>query len=151
MGKTGNLLFTSVMLTTLLLLTGCTRNVTEENHYHENGATVFVDYVTAYKEDWSIYGTPGVMGCYMYQTFKFPEITKSVLDNGFVLAFLIDDSTVDGRDNILPFILPYNGGVTENIRYDYEEGKLTIIIESTDFMTYSRTGSLIFKVCILYP
>lgn len=149
MGKMRKFLCTAIMASTLPLLTGCIKGDIEEYYYE--GSTVFVDYVIAPENAWYAHGTPRKEGSYMFQTFSFPEITTQVLEDGFVLVFMVDQSIPNGRDNILPFILPYNDRSTENIRYDYEKGKLTVIIESSDFVNYPRTGPLLFKICIMYP
>jgi hypothetical protein len=51
-------------------------------------------------------------------------------------------------------VLPYynndlSGELTENVRYECENGILTIIIESSDFSSAPRDRDMKFKVCIL--
>lgn len=136
----------SVMsLLTILILYGCTIN---ENHY---GAKIETIYITANYDDWDVTNIrSGNEGHYMFQEFSFPEINQSVLDDGAVLVYYIDNAD---RDNILPLVLPYENGLgielTENIRYECENGILTIIIESSDFSSAARNSDMQFKVCIL--
>lgn len=134
-----------------LLLSGCTFH----EHYDtyevvQQGTDMFVDYVEAKGNEWILSGTEGQPGCYVYQEFKFPEITQNVLENGAVLVYLVDS---DDRDNILPYVFPVDNGyelIMQNIRFDVEKGILTIIIEWQDFKKYIQ-GDYEFKVCILQP
>jgi hypothetical protein len=137
----------SVMsLLTLFIFYGCTIN---ENHYGPKMETINI---IAYQRDWSYTAIrSGNKGHYMYQEFSFPEINNDVLNDGAVLVYLIDDAK---RDNILPLVLPYynndlSGELTENVRYECENGILTIIIESSDFSSAPRDRDMKFKVCIL--
>lgn len=134
-----------------LLLSGCTFH----EHYDtyevvQQGTDMFVDYIEAKGNDWILSGTEGQPGCYVYQEFRFDEITQNVLDKGAVLVYLID---ADGRDNILPYVFPVDNGyelIMQNIRFDVEKGILTIVIEWQDFKKYNQ-GDYEFKVCILQP
>lgn len=134
-----------------LLLSGCTFH----EHYDtyeviEQGTDMFVDYIEAKGNDWIPSGTEGQPGFYVYQEFRFDEITQNVLDKGAVLVYLID---ADGRDNILPYVFPVDNGyelIMQNIRFDVEKGILTIVIEWQDFKKYNQ-GDYEFKVCILQP
>ena len=134
-----------------LLLSGCTFH----EHYDtyevvQQGTDMFVDYIDAKGQDWKLSGTEGQPGCYVYQEFRFDEITDAVLENGAVLVYLVD---ADGRDNILPYVFPVDNGqelIMQNIRFDVEKGILTIVIEWQDFFKYTQ-GDYRFKVCILQP
>lgn len=118
---------------------------------YEVGVDMEVIYIDAKKNNWQISGKEGEEGCYQFQEFKFPEITNAVLNEGAVLVYYIDK---DGRDNMLPLVLPYDEGretVIETIRFDCEKGYLTLIIESSDFMAVPSSRDIRFKVCILKP
>lgn len=148
------------------MLSSCTkRYVTEEyiteEYYVTQGATLVPVKLCAKANNWQINGTEGIQGCYMFQTFQMPEIDQSVIDAGAVLAYQVEylDNGAP-RLNQMPFLLPYDGeygAVYENIRYDteYDEkaktGYLTIIIESSDFMAYPRTGDMDFKITVVKP
>ena len=63
---------------------------------------------------------------------------------------MVDDA---GRDNILPYVYPVDNGkelIMQNIRYEVENGILTLVIEWQDFRRYIQ-GDYQFKVCILQP
>lgn len=150
----------------IAMLSSCTkRYVTEEyvteEYYVTQGATLIPVKLRAMANKWQINGTEGIQGCYMFQTFEMPEIDESVIDAGAVLAYQVEylDNGA-ARLNQMPFLLPYDGDygtVYENIRYDteYDEkaktGYLTIIIESTDYMAYPRTGDMDFKITVVKP
>ena len=134
-----------------LLLSGCDRHETYETYeIVKEGTDMFVDYVTAKGNEWLDSGTESQPGFYVYQEFKFPEVTTEVLEKGAVLVYLVD---ADGRDNILPYVFPVDNGhelIMQNIRYDVEAGKVTMAIEWQDFRKYNQ-GDYEFKVCILKP
>ncbi|MBO5932271.1 MAG: hypothetical protein J6Q19_00910, partial [Bacteroidaceae bacterium] len=117
----------------------------------EVGVDMEVIYIDAKRNNWQISGKGGEEGCYQFQEFNFPEITNAVLNEGAVLVYYIDK---EGRDNMLPLVLPYDEGretVIETIRFDCEKGYLTLIIESSDFMAVPSSRDIRFKVCILKP
>ncbi len=113
------------------------------------GVEMFTDYIDAMGRDWKIDGAEGKPGCYVYQEFKFPEVNKAVLDKGAVLVYLVDAS---GRDNILPYVYPVKNEsgqkLMQNIRFDVDEGMITLVVEWEDFKIY-RLDDFRFKVCIL--
>lgn len=142
--------FIPVILGTLLLC-GCDVYKTYETYeVVKQGTDMFVDYIDAKGNKWERSGIEGNPGFYVYQEYRFDEITDDVLDKGAVLVYLVD---ADGRDNILPYVFPVDNGhelIMQNIRYDVEKGILTIIIEWQDFKKYEQ-GDYRFKVCILQP
>lgn len=142
--------FIPVVLGTLMLC-GCDVYRTYETYeVVKQGTDMFVDYIDAKGDKWERSGIEGNPGFYVYQEYRFNEITDDVLDKGAVLVYLVD---ADGRDNILPYVFPVDNGhelIMQNIRYDVEKGILTIIIEWQDFKKYEQ-GDYRFKVCILQP
>lgn len=136
-----------------LLLCGCgdVYRTYETYEIVKQGTDMFVDYIDAKGNDWASSGTEGKAGFYVYQEFRFDEINHDVLENGAVLVYLVD---ADGRDNILPYVFPvendYHELLMQNIRYEVEEGILTIVIEWQDFIKYHQPDYT-FKVCILSP
>lgn len=80
---------------------------------------------------------------YYYSTWENADITPDVIDNGVVLVYYID---ADKRDNILPYLLPYetpDGNLyMENIRYDIETGAISFIIQDSDFGTDQTMRSI---------
>lgn len=135
------LLFAAMMLTTFAL-TGCIK----EQYF---GSDVKAYYVTARANSWQLFGEPGVQGCYIYQTFDFPEITERVVADGFVTAFFCGKN----GETQLPYIIPYDEGygLTENIYCDYTRGSLTFIIEASDFSAAPRIADIKFKVVVVTP
>ena len=132
----------AVVLFVIFAFVGCS---------YEVGVDMEVIYIDAKRNNWQISGKEGEEGCYQFQEFKFPEITNAVLNEGAVLVYYIDE---EGRDNMLPLVLPYDEGretVIETIRFDCEKGYLTLIIESSDFMAVPSSRDIRFKVCILKP
>jgi len=89
-------------------------------------------------------------GVYFWSAWNMPALTQEVLDRGVVLAYFWDGA----HDNMLPYIRPYmeQDGYQyfENIRFDYERGKITFIIEPNDFVEpYPITRAMNFKVVVL--
>jgi hypothetical protein len=134
-----------------LLLGGCEFHDTYETYeVVKQGTDMFVDYIEAKSGDWHISGRVGDPGCYVYQEFIFDEITQNVLEKGAVLVYYVDG---EGRDNILPYVFPFDNGneiIMQNVRYEVEKGILTIVIEWQDFRRYDQSNYE-FKVCILQP
>ncbi|MBR4843111.1 MAG: hypothetical protein IK006_08490 [Bacteroidaceae bacterium] len=149
----------SVFTCTAMMLCGCGDEYpTYVNNYNtyevtRPGIQMFTDYIEADGKNWLTDGVEGKPGFYVYQTFDFPEINDNVLENGAVLVYMVDS---DGRDNILPYVFPVineNSRILmQNVRYDVEKGKLTLIIEWEDFRNYANPQEKFsYKVCILEP
>jgi hypothetical protein len=73
-----------------------------------------------------------------------------VIEDGIVVAYYIDG---DGRDNMLPYLLPYRDDSTdelyyENVRFDMSQGKITFIIEDSDFYHATVNHLMKFKVSV---
>lgn len=128
----------------------CTSGDVYHNETIVKGVTIFTDYIDAKHNEWVPNGISGNPGFYIYHEFKFPEINKAVIDKGAVLVYLIDG---DGRDNILPYVYPVDNGynlIMQNIRFEIEQGILTLVVESQDFVKYNQNDYR-FKVCIIQP
>lgn len=134
-----------IALFAVFAFSGCEYDVINE------GLDMDVIYIDAKKKNWQLSDVEGEEGCFQFQEFKFPEITNAVLNEGAVLVYYIGE---DGRDNMLPLVLPYDDGretVIETIRFDCEKGYLKLIIEALDFMAVPLSMDMRFKVCILKP
>lgn len=90
---------------------------------------------------------------FYYVECNCPQITKSVIEQGIINVYYIDQY---GYDNQLPYVLPYynddNELFWENLRYDVGEGKVTFILQESDLytgMALSRTAK--FKVATVSP
>lgn len=92
---------------------------------------------------------------YMYAQFEDSHITPNVIENGCVVAFLVD---ADNRDNPLPYemFLEDNGNFySETFTYDasYESGtgQITFKFEASDLQNsvgIANYGDMVFKVCV---
>lgn len=126
---------------------------------YEVGVDMEVIYIDAKRDNWQTSGKEGEEGCYLFQEFKFPEITNAVFNEGAVLVYYKNYyKDKYGReyiyDDILPYVLPYDARretVIKTIRFDCEKGYLTLIIEASDFMAVPPSIDMRFKVCILKP
>ena len=62
----------------------------------------------------------------------------------------------DNRDNVLPYIQSYlpeapsTDMVIETFRYDAEVGKITFIIQNSDYSFHERLGDIQFKIATIY-
>ena len=130
----------------------CTSGDVYHNETIIKGVSIFTDRIEALGDKWQESGRVGTPGYYLYQEYKFPEITQDVINKGAVLVYLID---ADKRENILPYVYPLDNGanlVMQNFRFEVEKGILTLVVESQDFGDYGRLDSkYIFKVCIIKP
>ena len=130
-----------LLLSVLFLFNGC-----EINKF---GTKMFTDYIKANYDGWHREGRAGDAGFYIWQKFEFKEINKSVIDDGAVMVYFIDEN---GGDNVLPYVFPVDNGrefVMQNIRYRVEKGFLTIIVEWSDSEEYAIDYDMRFKVCIM--
>ena len=124
------------------LLAGCTKETIV--HVHQGCVESF--YIDVYPNHWvDHYGLS-----YIYASFSAPEITTGVIEDGIVVAYYIDG---DGRDNMLPYLLPYRDGRTgnlyyENVRFDISPGEITFIIQDSDFEHASVMSPMKFKVSV---
>lgn len=88
---------------------------------------------------------------YYFATRSFPEVNNNVIQRGAVLCYLIEN----GRDNILPYLRPwgfnsFNEPYFQNVRFDVERGRITFIVEASDFeLPEEITWSMEFKVVIM--
>lgn len=134
--------FILVLAVLPFLLAGCTKETIV--HVHQGCVESF--YIDVEPRHWV--DDPGLT--YIYATFVAPEITADVINNGIVVAYYIDG---DGRDNMLPYLLPYRDGNTdylyyENVRFDMSPGEITFIIEDSDFEHASVVSPMKFKVSV---
>ena len=117
---------------------------------YEIGSDLQVYYEDAPANKWLSSGREGEPGYYVYQQFRFPEITSSVMDDGAVMVYLCDGNI----DVPLPNVFPVEDGrtiVTENMRFEVEKGLVTIVLEWNDFCFHDNLENYKFKICILTP
>lgn len=138
-----------LLFAVIFLMTGCDVHKTYETYEVVSGVDLKVVYLEVRDNAWETVNNPDE-GCFLYQTFdNVPEITQKVLNNGAVLAYLIESDGEIERENILPYVFPLDNGVMKNIRFDYSLGEFTVISEWSDSHLYAG-GNCLIKVCILY-
>ena len=134
------------ILASLFLFSACTF----EEYYEcpEEHSILISDIIDVLPNHWSFNDNND--GLYFYSTWNYSALTQDVLNSGAVLAYYWDGT----RDNQLPYVRPYqesNGYLYfENIRFDYQQGKITFILEPSDFIEpYAITGKMSFKVVVI--
>lgn len=131
------------ILAMVFLMAGC-----QKNH-------VFTTYYTVEPDKWeksiTTYDDGTYVINYYYSAWRNADITKNVIDNGFVLAYLCTDS---GYDELLPYTTYFsdNGNLyQERIEFDIRPGEIDFIIKDNDFHTdqsIAEIGTLQFKVVV---
>lgn len=118
---------------------------------YEVGSELQVYYDDAPANGWHDSAIPeGQPGFYVYQQFRFPEITNSVMEDGAVMVYLCEGD----NDVPLPNVFPLADGrnvVTENMRFEVKKGLITVILEWSDFNFHDNLNDYKFKFCILTP
>lgn len=116
----------------LLAIVSATLSSCIEGDTIVEGAAVRTDYITVHPNQWLDNKAPGTPGHYIYATVNLPVISQYMLESGLVIAYYLEQ-----QDNVLPYTRPYvytDGFLyTETIRFDVEVGKITFIIEASDF------------------
>lgn len=153
------------MLAIAMLATGCTKEyVTRE--YNTYGAQIKTFQFNITPSEWQRNEGVNLPGSnnYLYCTKNISEIDQYVFDQGTVQAFawnVYDPSTNTGAWNTLPFIYPLEimeqddmGNINtfvipENLRFEWELGKVTFIIQDLDgFDPENMVSTISIKVCI---
>ncbi len=117
---------------------------------YEVGSELQVYYEDAPANSWHESGREGEPEYYVYQQFRFPEITSSVMDDGAVMVYLCQGNV----DVPLPNVFPVADGhitVMENMRFEVEKGLITVVLEWSDFKFHDNLNNYKFKFCILTP
>ena len=154
------------MLVLGALSTGCTKeyySTIVENHY---GATVKTKEYTIAPGEWRRNEGSNLPGSqnYLWCTKNNADITDSVMAFGTVQAFVysVYDVTNNlGAWNTLPFVYPLEVWTTndagervmvivpENLRFEWEKGKVTFVIQDLDgFDPEDMDKPISFKVCV---
>ncbi len=150
------LLFPLVAL--LILATSCTK----DTYYF--GSQVITHTYTVKPTEWMLNSTGNLADGYLFSTWENADITPDVFANGTVQAYVYNVYDVRnqlGAWNTLPYVYPLalddvdgNGDpivvvVPENIRFEWEQGKVTFIIQDLDgYDPTAMTGNITFKVCV---
>jgi hypothetical protein len=165
--KTLKLLIPAIAV--LALLQGCTKEYITKQYITQeyNGAQVYARDYTVKQSDWKRNegeNNPGFDN-YLYAEFDNPDITKDVVDNGTVQAFIYTIYNVEenlGSWNPLPFVYPLlieekddSGNVVnsfivaENTRFEYNVGKVTFIIQDLDGINpLDIANEMSIRVCV---
>lgn len=149
------------MLTVAALATGCTKE------YYTYGAQVYTHQYTIIPAHWVRNQGPNLPGAdnYLYASFENADITPDVMESGTVQAFVYntyDQQHNLGAWNTLPFIYPLEVKVTnpddgsesyvivpENLRFEWEQGKVTFIIQDLDgYDPEAMISTISVKVCV---
>ena len=151
------------MLAVLLLATGCTK---EYPTYQTNGSQIQTVQFNITPSEWVRNAGDNLPGAYnyLYCTKDVPGITNDVFNNGTVQAFawnIYDSQHNLGAWNTLPFVYPLEVYVTnndgsqslvivpENLRFEWEQGKVTFIIHDLDgYDPEDMNSTISIKVCI---
>ena len=138
------------------LFQGCTKE------YYTQGCAVYVKDYNVYPKDWNKNEGTELPGSdnYFYATFENNYIDKEVIAVGTVHAYIYaiyDAGNNLGSWNPLPFVYPVQyvdtegnkSLVPENIRFEYEEGKVTFVLQDLDgFDAEAITNSMSIRVCV---
>lgn len=148
----------------VLLATGCTKEYVTYTY----GAQVENFRFNINPGEWEYNEGANLPGAenYFYCTVDVPAITDEVFDHGTVQAYVWNVYNVDynlGAWNTLPFVYPLEVYVTneegeqelvmvpENLRFEWEKGKVTFVIQDLDGYDPVRLNSpLSFKVCVTH-
>lgn len=132
------------------LFSSCKREVVHETVVKEitkEVAATVTEEVTVSARDWQEADN------YYFATFDCSSLTKDVDDYGAAIVYLYED----GRWNLLPYVRPYYSSNldetwAENIRFDWELGKITFIVQDLDggLPEYiDQMPDMYFKICII--
>lgn len=134
------------------LFSSCKREVVHETVVKEitkEVAATVTEEVTVRANDWILAEDEN----YYFATFDCSSLTKDVDDYGAAIVYLYED----GRWNLLPYVRPYYSDEmddtwAENIRFDWEHGKITFIVQDLDGglpENIQLMPDLYFKICII--
>lgn len=148
------------LLAVAMLFSGCTKEIITY------GSQVSTYRYNVTPSQWKVNQGANEPGSdnYLYCELDVPGIDKQVFDYGTVQAYvwnIYDVSNNLGAWNTLPFVYPLElyvpndeGGqdlivVPENMRFEWEMGKVTLIIQDLDGYDPSRIAETIsVKVCV---
>lgn len=150
---------TARILVALAALILFAASCTERNFYYENKLSTTI--YTIQPKHWTLNEdlVPGTDN-YYFCTVDNPDITDEVMDKGAVQAFVY--YTYNKAENLsawtsLPFVYPaeYTDDsnqlimVAENLRFEWEKGSVTFILQPLDGYTPEQIGNTMsIKVCV---
>ena len=151
------------MLALTLLATGCKKEYVTYEEY--NGSVVYTHEYSVTPAQWTRVQGNNLPGSdnYLFASFENADIDAKMMENGTVNAYVYNVYDVRnnlGSWNTLPFVFPLevnveeNGVVStvivpENVRFEWEQGKVTFIIQDLDgYDPEDMIQTLNFKVCV---
>ena len=127
-----------------LFSTSCTKDVALES------VNTRVMECTIYRNQWNDDGSG-----YLWKTYDWDAITNDVLTYGSIDAFVYDGSRQCPLPHVIPVAYLVDGQtvyVPENIRFDFEPGKITFIMQDLDgFMPTGLDVDLTFRAVATVP
>lgn len=154
------------MFLPILAVTALASGCTKEYLTVVNGVDVYTHEYTITPSQWTRNEGNNLPGAYnyLYASFENADITPAVMSNGTVQAYVYnvyDSQNNLGAWNTLPFVYPLEvyvpleeGGteliiVPENLRFEWEEGKVTFIIHDLDgYDPEDMISTIHIKVCV---
>lgn len=125
------------LMAVLALSTSCKKEYITE----EYGSQIKTYYYDVKPSDWHVENSVDNRN-YWYADFDNFDINDRVLDHGMVTGSVLYTYNVeDGSQswNNMPYVYPFttknNEIVAENIRFEYENGRVTFVIEDLDGIT----------------
>lgn len=146
------------LLKSLLLLAGlslmaasCTKEYYTEEYYSGSQITSYVYEIQP--SEWQTESASDGRN-YLYAEIENPDITDELVNNGMITSsvyYVYNQEKNLGSWNDLPYVFPCTINdstvVGENIRYEYEPGYITFVIEDLNGLTPEQMkGSITFKV-----
>jgi len=117
------------------------------------GAIWFVEFIDVLPSDWRFNSDPVFGEHYLSYSFRVPELTEQIFDDGVVLIYLEwhDGSTL--RQRLLPFSRPINEGgllLTEYFDFNFSIGRIHLTYKITDFTYGWLPDRFTFKIVLLW-
>lgn len=143
------------LLAFAFLLSGCEKEPEVIRYYvqtepdvinYYNGAEIYTSYYTVHDYEW-MNGED-----FFYVNCENPDITSTVMRNGVVIACVaLGEKWYD-----MPYVypMPTQAGtiVPENVRFEYGEGMVTIVLQDMDgYLPDPVVGDMTFKVTVIRP
>ncbi|MBQ0016709.1 MAG: hypothetical protein KBT04_06970 [Bacteroidales bacterium] len=153
-----------IIATMLFTCIGCTKEHEAPARRITESSSLTVVNITVPGTQWTEGVRPNVDATYYYANYDVPAITQEVIDNGFVVAYIYniyDNRNQLGSWNELPYVYPYifynqetgeRYSVGENIRFEWELGKVTFVVEDIDGLLPDALvdTEFDFKVCVYH-
>lgn len=132
------------LLAVAFLATGCQKDPDIINYY--TGSEVRTAYYTVHDNQWMNGGD------FYYVNCENPDINKMVVDNGAVVACVWNVGNWYDLPYVYPMATTAGTVVPENVRFQYGEGMVTIVVQDMDgYLPDPVYGDMTFKVSVVRP